>query len=130
MPGLAPCLSGQWSSLGGRAGEGVDGLLGEAAVTVRGLGDVQSSTGSQGDLRLSPGNKAVSRGRAVSAQGVERSSRAIWMDWSESLGAGRSWGFTFHGYLLCQEHHQGHGCDPNCKPPALRLLALIIKRNQ
>lgn len=100
MPGLAPCLSGQWSSLGGRAGEGVDGQLSEAAVTARGLGDVQGTTRSQGDLRLSQRNKAVSRGRAGSAQGVEGSSRAIWMDWRESLGAGRSWGFTFHGYLL------------------------------
>lgn len=103
VPGLALCLRGQWSSLGcgslgGRAGVGVDG---QDVVTARGLGDIQGSTGSRGDLRLSRRNRAVSQGRAGSAQGVERPSGAIWrMDWRESLGARRSWAFTFHGYLL------------------------------
>ena len=80
---------------------GVDGQLGEDVVTARGLGDIQGSSGSQGDLRLSQRNRAVSQGRAGSAQGVERPSGATWrMDCREKLGAGRSWGFMFHGYLL------------------------------
>lgn len=71
---------------------GVDGQLGEDVMTTRGLGAIQGSTGSQGDVRLSQRNRAMSQGRAGSAQGVERPSGAIWgMDWRENLGLYVPW---------------------------------------